>query len=424
MDSRRTNRAICRWILLAIAPFPGCGGRQHPKEKLPIVHVSKAEQESISEIVFGEAELFAYRQASLSPKIASPISRYLVNRGERVRKGQLLAVLENRDLSAAVKESQGAYDQAQANYATTTSASIPQELQKAELDVQDAKSNLDALQKVYDSNLVLYQQGALAAKAVDQSAVSLTAAKSQYLSALKHSQDLRSTVARQSYKSAAGQLEVAGANKLAAEVQLQYSELRSPIDGVVAYRNLYPGDIAPAGTILITVMDVSRVIAKLHIPQPKAALLKIGDSATLRVDGINRNFPGKVTVLSPALDPNSTTSEVWVEAPNPTPELQPGSSAQVSIVAKTVANAIVIPASSVITANDGTEAVMTVPADNSAHQQKVQLGIRNGDKVQIASGLSPGQVVISTGAYGLPDGTKVQPSFNPENQSVADTTRP
>jgi HlyD family secretion protein len=204
-------------------------------------------------------------------------------------------------------------------------------------------------------------------------------------------------------------------------MQLQYSELRSPIDGVVAYRNLYPGDIAPAGTALVTVMDVSRVIAKLHLPPAKAAQLKLGDRATLKVEGIDHSLPGKISVLSPALDPNSTTSEVWVEAKNPSGRLQAGSSAEVSIVARTVSNAVTVPASAVITEDYGSTVLVTLRPDNTVFSRQVRLGITQGDKMQIVSGVSPGDVVVTGGGYGLPDGTKVRPVNNSQPAQSAST---
>src|ERR1035438_6580916 len=158
---------------------------------------------------------------------------------------------------------------------------------------------------------------------------------------------------QQELKAAAGQLESAKGKYLGAEAQLSYSEIRSPIDGVVTDRPLYPGEMAAAGTPLITVMDVSSVIAKAHIPQNDAAALKVGDKGTMTVPGIQEPIEGKVTVVSPALDPNSTTVEVWFETKNPKHALKPGTSVQLSLTAQTVKDALVVPASSVLTAPDG-----------------------------------------------------------------------
>ena len=404
-------RALLPLAASALLLLAACGGA-HPalNPGLPSVGVTRAERGPISLVVSGEAELFAYNQATLSPKISSPIHLFLVNRGQRVRKGQLLATLENRDLQAAVSQAQGAVEQAQANYAITTAADVPQKLLAAETALKNAQANLDAQQTLYDNRLALYNEGAIAGKELDQARVALTQAKTERETAHANLEQTRKTVAAQPDKSARGQLDAARAARQAAQVQLHYTELRSPIDGVVAYRNLYPGDIAPAGTVLLTVMDISRVIAKLHLPQNKAVLLKIGDSATLLVDGIG-DLPGKVSVLSPALDPNSTTSEVWVEAANPKSELQPGRAVGVSIVAKTVPDAVIVPSSAVVTQEDGSIAVIVVNPDHTVRAQAVQLGIENGGWVQIVSGIAAGDMVITSGGYGLPDGTKVEPKM-------------
>ena len=166
--------------------------------------------------------------------------------------------------------------------------------------------------------------------------------------------------------------------------------------------------MAAAGTPLLTVMDTSSVIAKAHIPQSEAAVLKVGDKGTMTVPGIDEPIEGKVTVVSPALDPNSTTIEVWMEAKNPKHALKPGTSVQLSLTAQTVKDALVVPVSSVITAPDGTSSVMLAGADGRAHQKTVKLGIRNGEDVQILDGVTASDKVVAIGAYGLPDKTKIK----------------
>src|SRR6185503_8400721 len=255
-----------------------------------------------------------------------------VNRGSHVRAGQLLAELENRDLAAAAQENKGAFDQAQASYATATAADIPQELQKAQLDAQAAKESFMAAQKIYDSRKQLFEQGALPRKELDQAGVDLTNARNQYEIAQKRLESLNSIGAQQAQKSAKGQLESAEGKYQGAAAQLSYSQIRSPIQGVVTDRPLYPGEMASAGTPLLTVMDISQVVARAHIPQQKAALLKIGDPAEVTAAGFDNSFSGKVTIVSPALDPGSTTVEVWVRLKNPGERLKPGTSVQVSAV--------------------------------------------------------------------------------------------
>jgi HlyD family secretion protein len=386
----------------------GCSSDKGDKEPIVSVQVAPVEKTTIQHTLTAQAILFPRQQAAIVPKISAPVQKFLVKRGSPVHEGELLAVLENRDLTAAAQDTKGAYDQAEASYETTTAAGLPQEIQKAEADAQQAKQALDAQEKVFESRQQLFDQGALPRKELDQSRVDITQARNQYAIAKKHLDDLMAIGKQQELKSAKGQLESAKGKYLGAQAQLSYSEIRSPIDGVITDRPLYPGEMAAAGTPLITVMDISSVIAKAHIPQNDAAALKVGDRGTMSVPGIEEPIEGKVTVVSPALDPNSTTVEVWLEAKNPKHALKPGTSVQLSLTAQTVKDALVVPASSVVAAPDGTPTVMIAGADGRAHQKAVKLGIRSGDDVQIVDGVTANDKVVATGAYGLPDKTKIK----------------
>jgi RND family efflux transporter MFP subunit len=135
--------------------------------------------------------------------------------------------------------------------------------------------------------------------------------------------------------------------------------------------------------------------------------LKLGQDAALQIPGSNGDTPAKVTVLSPALDPHSTTVEAWVQADNPQGKLRPGATVEVSITARTVPDALVVPASSLLMGPNGETHVMVAKADGRAYSRKVETGIQQGSIVQIVNGLNPGEKVIIGGAYGLPDKTKV-----------------
>ncbi|MGH9523807.1 MAG: efflux RND transporter periplasmic adaptor subunit, partial [Terriglobales bacterium] len=155
------------------------------------------------------------------------------------------------------------------------------------------------------------------------------------------------------------------------------------------------------------IMDTSSVVARAHIPQDQAVLLKPGDAATITAPN-SAPVPAKVTLVSPALDPGSTTVEVWVEADNKSGELRPGGTVEVKAVARTIDNAIVIPSEALLKTAGGESSVMVVGSDSRAHQTAVETGIRSGDLVQITKGLEAGQTVVTTGAYGLPDNTQVK----------------
>jgi len=399
--------------ITVVASGLGCSSEKpaDPTVSVQVVAVKKA---TIEQTVTSEAVLYPLAQSAIVPKISAPIKAFYVNRGGKVRAGQLLARLENRDLAAAAQDNQGAYDQAQAAYTIATASTLPEEIQKAQGDTQAAKVALEAEQKLYDSRQDLYKQGALPRKDLDQAAVALTQAKNQYELAQRHLDALMAVSKQQELKSAAGQLQSAKGKYLGAAAQLSYSEIRSPINGVVTDRSLYPGEMAAAGTPLLTVMDTSSVIARAHIPEDQAALLKLGDKAAITVPGEEDPIEGKVTVVSPALDPNSTTVEVWVQAKNPKGRLRPGTSVQISMLARAVPNSLVVPAAAVLTSPDRSNYVMVAGSDNQARQKTVKTGIKQGDQVQIVEGLAEGERVITSGAYGLPDNTKIRIEASPE----------
>lgn len=393
------------FVLVAVA---GCGASE--KEATPVVsvQVTPVRKASISETISAEAVVFPVQQAVVTPKITSTIKEFKVQRGSRVHKGQLLAILENADLSAAAEQSKGEFEQAEAGYSTTTGASLPQQIQKAELDAAAAKSAFDAQQKVYESRKELFEQGALPRRDLDSAEVALAQARSQSETAQRQLADLQRIGERDTLKSASGQLTAARGKFRSAAAQLSYSEIRSPVDGVVTERPQYAGELATANQPLLTVMDTSRLIAKAHVSQTEAASLKTGNPAQLHVSGLDDSLDGRVTLVSPALDPGSTTIEVWVEAKKPNSALKPGMTVQLSITGRSAKDALVVPAPAVFKNDDGADYVAVATQDNHAQLKTVQTGIRAADSVQITNGLKEGESVITAGGYSLPDKTQIK----------------
>ena len=399
-------RNAALFVLSAVAA--GCGKGEAEKEAVVSVQTAPAQRGPVSQVIAAEAVVFPLEQANIAPKITARVEKFYVQRGTRVKKGQELAQLENADLSAAAESSKGDFEQADAAYATTVGASLPQQIQKAELDAASAKSAFDAQQKVYDSRKQLFEQGAIPRRDLDAAEVALTQARGQNEQAQKQLADLQRLGKQQALKSAEGSRLSAEGKYRGAEAQLSYSRILSPIDGVVTDRPLYEGDLATANQTMLTVMNLSRLIAKAHVAQAQAATLKVGDPAEVKIPGLDEPVKGRVTLVSPALDPGSTTVEVWVEATKPEAALKPGVSVEVAMTAKTVKDAIAVPASAVFKNSDGTDYVLTAGSDNLAHQKTVQVGIRNSAIAQIVTGVSAGEPIIVSGGYALPDKTKIK----------------
>jgi HlyD family secretion protein len=408
LQTQRVSLVFVATIGALLFGMSGCGKTVKEKEPVVTVQTSPAEQAPISQLISAEAVVFPVAQAVITPKITAPIRQFFVLRGSRVHQGQLLAKLEDKDLAAAAEQSKGEFAQAEAGYATTVGAGLPQQLQKAELDTAASKAAFDAQQKLYNSRKELFQQGALPRRDLDSAQVALAQASSQYQQAQKQLDDLKKLGEKQALKSAGGQLSAATGKYRGAEAQLSYSEIRSPINGVITDRPLYPGELATANQPLLTVMDISKLIAKTHIAQSEAAVLRVGNPAELSVPGLDDPVKGRVTLVSPALDPGSTTIEVWVEASKPDPALRPGMTVNLSITAKTVKDAIVVPTSAVFKSPEGADIVLLAGSDGHAHVKPVQIGVRAPDRTQIVSGIKAGDAVITSGGYALPDNTAIK----------------
>jgi RND family efflux transporter MFP subunit len=154
-------------------------------------------------------------------------------------------------------------------------------------------------------------------------------------------------------------------------------------------------------------MDTSALLAKVHLAQTVAQRLSIGDEASILIPGVSDPIPAKVSLISPALDPGSTTVEAWLRLENKAGKYKAGTPVRTSITGKTIPNAIKLPLSAILTSQDGSKSVMVIGTDGAARKKTVQLGINDGEDVQITQGLTGSETVITTGAYGLDDGTKV-----------------
>lgn len=392
---------------LSLAFLPACKKEAAP-ETVVTVQAAHPEQGPIAEQVVADAVLAPLAQAAIEPKISAPVKKFYVQRGARVKAGELLATLDNSDLTAAAMDNKGAYMAAQAAFATATKAQVPEDTLKAESDLAEAKANLDLNQSIVKSRKQLFAEGAIPGRDLDTAQAALVQAQAAFDAAKTHLDSVRSVSRAAALQEAQGQLTSAEGKYQGAEAEVSYSEIRSPIDGVVTDRPLFAGETAAGGAPLITVMETSILIAKTHIGQSLAQQLKVGSDAQVRVPGLADPVAGKVSMVSPALDPGSTTVEVWVKVDNKAGTLKVGTPVEVAISAASVAQALKIPSSSVLAAEDGSKFVMVVASDGTARRKPVTLGITDGEDVQVKSGVMPSDLVITSGAYGLDEGTKVK----------------
>ncbi len=363
---------------------------------------------TIAEHVLSDAVLSPLAQAALAPRISAPVHRFYVQRGSRVGAGQLLATLENRDLQAATVDTRGAYTAAQAAYAATSGAQIPEETERSRLDVAQAQATRDLDASIVAAREKLFAQGAIPGRDLDTSRATLVQAQAAYDVAAQHLQALEAVSRRSTLQQSEGAVQSAKGKYEGAEAQAAYAEIRSPIAGIVTDRPLFAGETAAAGAPLVTVIDTSALLAKVHLAQSAAQGIKVGDAATITLPGVDGPVPARVSLVSPALDPGSTTLEIWVRVENRDGRYKAGTPVHADLTGRSVANALLVPSAALFAAQDGGKYVMLLGADGAAHKRPVQVGIHDGAQTEVLSGLAESDTILTAGAYGLDDGTKVK----------------
>lgn len=381
------------------------GGEGEEEEGPKPVTVETVNRGAIDRVVTADAVLYPNSQSNVTPKISAPVKRVMANRGDHVRAGQLIAELEGADLASAVEEAKHQYELAQSAYQTVTGATVREDKGKAQADVDAARETYEAAKKVYDSRVALQKEGALAQRTVDESRVAMVQAQIQLSTAQRHLETLDSVSQREAIRSAEAQMNAAKAHMDSASVQLSYTQIRSPISGVVADRPVYPGEMAVPGTPLVSLVDISQLTARANVPVRDAAAIHVGRPA--RITGPEGDLAGKVTVVSPAVDPNTTTVEVWVQVPNAGEKLKPGATVRVSIIAETIQNTLVVPTTALLNSDEGGQKVIVIDKDSVAHERKINVGVRQGARVQILAGVNEGDRVVTSGGLGLEDDAKV-----------------
>lgn len=405
-----TAAAVLMLSLLTCTLVQGCKKAADDADAAPVVSVQaeKAETGSLTETVKADTVLVPVAQAAIVPKISSPIRKFLVQRGDRVRAGQPLAELESADLAAAVVDSRGSMEQAQATFTTTSKAQVIEDLQQAKLNVDETKAALAVQKAQTDARANLLQQGAIPRRDYDTSKSALVQAQAAYDIAVQHLSSLEHVSQQATVEGAQGGLTSARGKYEEAQSALGYATVRSPISGVITDRPLYAGEMAQAGQPLLTVMDTSVLLAKVHLPQAQVAVLKVGDKGSISIEGTDQSADGVISLISPALDAGSTTVEVWLKIPNAQAKLKPGTPVHVSIETRTLDNVTTVPNEGIVTTKAGATAVMVIGDDGAAHQRVVKLGITDGKDTQVLDGVKPGEMIVTTGSQSLESGTKVK----------------
>ena len=392
---------------------------EEPAVVVVSVKVAKVEKETIAAPVSAVGTIFPREQATVAAKISAQIKTMGILKNKLVKAGEVIAVLESRDLVAQRNEAIAALNQERASERSVTTGTIPQTNAQDQKALRDAQAKVATTRATYERRAVLYQKGGISKKDLEAAQMDFTTAENE-LRLAEQTVALRLKSLNPNDRAlAAARVQAAQQRVATLDAQLSYSVIRAPITGIVTDQFQYEGEFAAAGGKLVNIADTSQVIVKAPFADTVAAQLKVGDSAkVVPTDTTAEEMTGQVTLISRSSDPLNRTVEVWVTLGNGAGLLRANGAAQVTAATLTKNEAVVVPAAAVTldasNANEGT--VMVVDATNTARETKVVIGIRTPDKIEITEGLSGGETVVIEGNYALPDGTKVEINEEKEDE--------
>ena len=388
-------------------------GGEHEAEVTPVVSVKvvKAEKGEIAAPVTAVGTIWPREKADVGAKISAQIKQMSLLKNKLVRAGEVIAVLESRDLQAQRDEAVAALNEARANERSLVTGTIPKTNAEDQKALLDARAKVNNTRATYERRRTLYEKGGISKKDLEASQLELTTAEDE-LRLEEQTVALRARSLNPNDRTLAAARTAQAQQHLATlDAQLSYATIRSPITGIVTDQFQYEGEFASAGGKLVSIADTSSVIVKAPFSDTAVSQLKTGDSVTVvPTDTSAEQMTGQVTLLGRSSDSTNRTVEVWVTLGNSDGRLRANGAAQVTVAANSKNDAVVVPISAVtLEASNAAEGtVMVVDDQNVAHETKVTVGIRSPDKIEIVEGLKGGETVVVEGNYSLPDGTKVE----------------
>jgi len=343
------SKSILLAILAASVALSGCGdeanGKTHEgKAEDPVaipVEVSTPLRAEMLAIYTGTAALEADREASVVAKVNGEVRALLIEEGQPVRAGQLLARLDGDQLR---------------------------------LERDRAQATLAKLEHEYQRNVELHEKGLMAPGAFETLKFEVAAQRAAY--------EL-------------------------ANLQLSYTDIRAPIDGVLSERLIKVGNTIKPNDVLFRVTDLEPLLAYVHIPERELGRMKPGQPASIQVDALpGQAFIGSVARLSPVVDPESATFKATIEVADPTGRLKPGMFARLGIVYERRDQALQIPRTAIVDNEDGP--TVFVVEDNKAQQRPIRVGLANAGFVEVTAGLKGAEQVVIVGQSGLKSGNAVR----------------
>ena len=375
-------------LVAAVAAF------SHGNTKIDPSKLAKVEKGDLAKSVVATGKVEPITKVEVKSKASGIVKKLYVEYGDKVKKGQALAQLDKEEIVAQVEQAKAGMAGAEANF---TSAQA--DYQRAKVDAESP--DVPLLKKSYDRAAQMQKDGVVSDSALDD-------AERAYKLAVNKRDVARAQLQVLQAKIAQSQAEVARdkANLAQLQEQLSYTDIESPIDGIVLSRDVEVGDavssilvLGSSATLVMTIGDTSQVYVKGKVDEADIGRVYMGQPSRIKVESFkDKTFNGKVTKISPmgVEKDNVTTFEVRVSIDNPGGELKAEMTANAEIILDEHKNVLQIPEGSILYDKDRNASVEIPDAKGKDGKKKmaINIGISNGAKTEVLKGLKEGDQVI------------------------------
>jgi RND family efflux transporter MFP subunit len=383
---------IWMWLGRGSSEAPGIH-RVDADADIPPAAVARVDRHNVENTLSISGEFKPFQDVDVHAKVAGYIQQIYVDVGDRVKKGQTIAVLEVPELAAQLTGAEAAVRAAQ------------EQVRKAQGDLQRAKSSHAAAHSAYTR---LKQAADSRAGLVAQQEVDDSEAKDLETEGQTASAEAEIAAAKQ-------QLEMAQANQKQYAAMAGYTRIVAPFAGVITNRYADTGALIAAGTssstqaiAVVRLAETSKLRLVLPVPESVAGQIHLGDPVKVRVQALNQEIEGRVSRFADSLDRQTRTMETEIDFDNRSGRLIPGMYTETRLSLREKKNALTIPLEAI--SRNGEEAtVLAVNPDNIVEERKVRLGSEDSTRVEVLSGLSEGERVIIGNRGEYHNGEKIQP---------------
>jgi len=379
-------RSVLIPVLASMALWSGCGGESQPREaaqtNAPAIPVQTAavSNEQWPEVYEATATVRARTAAVLSSHVMAYVREVSVESGDHVREGQILVALDARELDSHVLRAQAAEAEAM--------SAIPE----AEGGVAGAQANLDLAQSTFKRMQELASKKSISDQEFDEASARLKSAQAacEMARAKRRQLDSKTAQVRQELR--------------AAGMMRDYARIAAPFSGVVTARSVEPGNLAVPGAPLLTLERDGNHRLEASVEESRLPFLKRGQSVDVVLEALDRRFTARVSEIEPSVDAASRTYMVKIDLPA-VPHLRSGMFGRARFALGT-RQVMAIPPRAILERGQ-LESVLVVE-DGLAHTRLVTTGERGPASVEVLSGLSAGEKIVSPLPASLHDGARVE----------------